>query len=91
MKISELVKSLLEIKEEYGDLECWYAEDDEGNGYTPISFDPTVMFKLWENEDDLCGKESLDEYIQDNINEFEFGESDPEYEPLKYETVVCVN
>jgi len=31
------------------------------------------------------------EYIQDNIDNYDDGEADEEYEPLEYETVVCVN
>jgi len=30
MKISEMVKLLNEIKDAFGDLDCWYAKDDEG-------------------------------------------------------------
>lgn len=91
MKISEMVNLLNEIKNEFGDLDCWYAKDEEGNGYYPIEFDPSVMYKPFKDEYELCSKDTMDEYIQDNIDNFYDGEADEEYEPLEYGTVVCVN
>lgn len=45
MKISEMIKNLQEFMEEHGDLDCYYAEDDEGNGYNPVYYSPTLMFE----------------------------------------------
>lgn len=28
--------------EECGDLDCWYASDDEGNEYHPVSYKPSA-------------------------------------------------
>ena len=43
MKISEMIKNLQEFMEEYGDLECWYASDDEGNAYDKVHYEPSLM------------------------------------------------
>lgn len=44
MKVSEMIKNLQEFMEEYGDIECWYAKDDEGNGYQEVNFEPSLGF-----------------------------------------------
>lgn len=44
MKVSEMIKNLQTFMEEYGDLECWYAEDDEGNNCHPIYFSPSCYY-----------------------------------------------
>ena len=60
MKISEMIKNLQKFMEEHGDLECWYAKDDEGNGYQEIYFKPSFMYA---NEDgEMYRKEELEEY-----------------------------
>lgn len=43
MKISEMIRNLHEFMEEYGDLDCWYASDDEGNTYHKVYFEPGLM------------------------------------------------
>ena len=44
MTISQLIKNLQRLMAEKGDLECWYAVDDEGNGYHPLSYEPSFMY-----------------------------------------------
>ena len=44
MKISEMIKNLQEFMDEHGDIDCWYASDDEGNGYHPVSYNPTLFY-----------------------------------------------
>jgi hypothetical protein len=44
MRISELIKNLEDFKEKYGDLECWYACDPEGNDHFPLEFTPTKAY-----------------------------------------------
>lgn len=44
MKISEMIQNLQSIGYEHGDIECWYAVDDEGNGYSPIHFKPSIYY-----------------------------------------------
>lgn len=44
MKISEMIKNLQEFMDENGDIECWYAEDDEGNGYHKVYYDPSLYY-----------------------------------------------
>ena len=43
MKISEMIKNLQEFMEECGDLDCWYATDDEGNEYHEVFYEPTLF------------------------------------------------
>lgn len=60
MKISEMIKNLQEFMEAHGDLECYYAVDDEGNGYSEIRYTPS---KYYVNEDgDVMQLEDLEEY-----------------------------
>jgi hypothetical protein len=44
MKISQMIKNLQTIMTDYGDMDCWYAVDDEGNDYHPIHFEPSVYY-----------------------------------------------
>ena len=44
MKISEMINNLQIFMYEHGDLDCWYAEDDEGNGYHPVGFAPSLYY-----------------------------------------------
>lgn len=44
MKISEMIKNLQEFMEEHGDLNCWYAKDDEGNGYQEVYYSPSLCY-----------------------------------------------
>ena len=56
MKVSKMIKNLQEFMAEYGDLECWYAIDDEGNGYKRVYYDPSLYYldeygDVWQQED----------------------------------------
>lgn len=44
MKISEMIKNLEAVMLANGDLDCWYAIDDEGNAYHEIHFEPSVYY-----------------------------------------------
>lgn len=44
MKISEMIKNLQEFMDEHGDLDCWYAENDEGNGFHPVFYNPSMRY-----------------------------------------------
>ena len=62
MKISEMIKNLEAVMLANGDLECWYAKDDEGNGYSPIYWEPSVYYvnnygDVFQEEDLECGDE----------------------------------
>lgn len=60
MKISEMIKGLQEFMKDHGDLECWYAVDDEGNGYQEVHYTPS---KYYVSEDgDVMQLEDLEEY-----------------------------
>jgi hypothetical protein len=36
LKLSEVIKGLQDVLDEEGDLECFYAIDDEGNAFNPV-------------------------------------------------------
>lgn len=44
MKISEMIKNLQEFMNEHGDLDCWYAVDDECNDFKPVRYDPSLRY-----------------------------------------------
>lgn len=48
MKVSEMIKNLQEFMAKHGDLDCWYAVDDEGNAYHEVYFKPS---KYYSNEE----------------------------------------
>lgn len=59
MKISKMIKNLQEFMAEHGDIDCYYAVDDEGNGYNAVYYNPTLMYI---NEyDDVFGQADYDE------------------------------
>ena len=59
MKVSEMIKNLQEFMKEHGDLECWYAVDDEGNDYNEIYYTPTKFYV--NNFEDVFQQEDYDE------------------------------
>ena len=70
MKISEMIKNLEAVMAANGDIEVWYAVDDEGNAYHPIYYTPSVYYINKYNEifqdEDLEGEdpEDIDELTQ---------------------------
>lgn len=66
MKISEMIKNLQEFMAENGDLECWYAVDDEGNAYHEIYYTPSLYYT---NEDGDVYKTledfDMEDYVED--------------------------
>ena len=77
MKVSEMIKNLQGFLEKNGDLECWYAIDDEGNGFKTVVYKPSLMY--------------LDtDYEVYNANELqEIFEEDP-FDSIDNYTKVCV-
>ena len=65
MKVSEMIKNLQDFMEENGDIDCYYAVDDEGNDYKEVYYSPTLMYEnpygdLYQVEE-IEEDESLDE------------------------------
>ena len=58
MKISEMIKNLQEFMNEHGDLDCWYAVDDEGNDFKKVHYDPSLRYTA-EWLDDIYTAEDL--------------------------------
>lgn len=66
MKISEMIKNLQEFMAENGDLECWYAKDDEGNGYQKVHYKPSLYYTngdgdVYQTLEDF----DMDDYVED--------------------------
>lgn len=64
MKISDMIKNLYAFMDEHGDLDCWYAADDEGNAYNPIYFDPSLRY-VNEYQDVFQEEDLVDEDPED--------------------------
>lgn len=66
MKISEMILNLEKFKNKYGDLECWYAKDDEGNGYQKIHYTPSLFYvgrfngEVYSNTEDIYNYDPRD-------------------------------
>ena len=58
MKISEMINNLQEFMAEHGDLDCWYAVDDEGNGYSEVHFTPSLYYTD-DNGDEMYHPEDM--------------------------------
>lgn len=70
MKISELIKELLELKEGFGDIEVMQSGDSEGNSY---EYSDGASFRYYSNydyEDHMFNSiEEFIEYLEDQGNE----------------------
>ena len=59
MKISEMIKNLQAFAFEHGDVDCYYAVDDEGNGYKAVYYEPSLMYV--DEYEDVFGQEDYDD------------------------------
>lgn len=60
MKISEMINNLQEFMSIHGDIECWYAEDDEGNYYHKVYYNPSLRYATVDKE--IVTHEDIVEY-----------------------------
>ena len=44
MKISQMIENLQTFMSEHGDLDCYYAVDDEGNAYYKVYYEPALYY-----------------------------------------------
>lgn len=68
MLLSKYIEGLQKVLNEHGDLECYYAIDDEGNGYQKVIYNGTVFYTEYpeyrldiacpEDEIEECGLEN---------------------------------
>lgn len=65
MKISEMIKNLQQFAFEHGDIDCYYAVDDEGNEYKRVYYSPSLMY-VNENTGDVFGQNGYDETDEDD-------------------------
>lgn len=67
MKISEMIKGLQEFMTDHGDLDCYYATDDEGNAYHPVHYTPSHYYV--DEDGEVMQLEDI-EYYERDVNEF---------------------
>ena len=68
MKVSEMIKGLQEFMADHGDLECWYAVDDEGNAYRKLYYTPS---KYYVNDDDDVKQLEDIVYDEEDVEDYE--------------------
>lgn len=44
MKLSKYIKSLNAMLEEHGDMNCFYASDDEGNSFQQVGYAGSILY-----------------------------------------------
>jgi len=44
MKLSKYIAGLQRVMNSHGDLDCYYATDDEGNGYKHVFYTGSIFF-----------------------------------------------
>ena len=78
MLLSSYIESLQKFMEENGDLECFYATDDEGNAYQRVSWTGSLMYlpKYAENE------WRPDLFCQEDVDNNEHGDEDDKVTPV---------
>ena len=69
MNISEMIKNLEDVMSVHGDIEVWYAEDDEGNHYYPVHWSPSVYYA--NQYGDVFHEEDLEDEDPEDIAELE--------------------
>ena len=69
MTISEMIKNLEAVMAANGDIEVWYAVDDEGNAYHPIYFTPSVYYV--NQYGDMYQEEDLEDEDPEDIAELQ--------------------
>lgn len=68
MKLSKYIASLQKFLKENGDLDCYYAIDDEGNGYQQVNWAGTKMLRYKHSQSyrpDLLQTSDIEEYDYD--------------------------
>lgn len=67
MKISDMIKNLYAFMDEHGDVDCWYAADDEGNEYNRVYFKPSLLYV--NDYDDVFREEDIADEDPEDVGE----------------------
>lgn len=59
MKISKMIENLEKFIDDNGDLDCYYAIDDEGNGFGEVYYSPSLYYA--NDYGDVFNREDYDE------------------------------
>jgi hypothetical protein len=67
MKISKMIYNLQRFMDKHGDLECWYAVDEEGNAYHEVYYAPSLYYtneygEVYQLEDIENDEEDVEDY-----------------------------
>ena len=68
MKVSLMIHNLQRFMELNGDVECYYAIDDEGNAYHPVYYAPS---KYYIGKDGEVKQLADIEYDEEDVNDYE--------------------
>ena len=73
MKLNKYIEGLQKLLKEYGNHECYYAIDDEGNGYQKVIYNGTRFFipqcdKEEYRLDSIYSEEDIVDYEEDPTN-----------------------
>ena len=68
MKLKKYIEGLQKVLDEHGDIECYYARDDEGNGYQEVGYNGTIFYvrHLQHYIDELYSEEDVEDYELEN-------------------------
>jgi hypothetical protein len=69
MKLSEYINSLQEFLNDNGDLDCFYACDDEGNGYQQVNYAGNLYYTMEPEayRPEMYSDEDKEEYPDDEF------------------------
>ena len=65
MKLSEMIRNLRVFMFEHGDIDCWYAVDDEGNNYQQVYYEPTLYYV--DEDGDIYSQDEVDDEDMDDL------------------------
>lgn len=63
MKLKEYIEKLNKLYKEHGDLELIYSKDDEGNEFSYLNFDPSLVNYI-PADYNVVSDEDLEEYSE---------------------------
>ena len=71
MKLKEYIKALKKLEKDYGNCECYYSRDDEGNSYDTVKFRPGISYTTSEAANSILGSIDACELNDNKTPEFD--------------------
>lgn len=70
IKLSKYIEELNKLLKKEGDVDCFYAADEEGNSYKKVNYTGTIYFldiqEFKQGDISLISKEDFEEKINEN-------------------------